>query len=190
MRMVKERFAQLVATMSPRDRALFMGLVLLVYGAILGGVWWFGRGMLRDVHSRVDDEQETLAMLNGLASDQEGAAADVARIETELKKNATTDLSTFVEKAAQKIGVGTSLQVRERETAEDGNLQSKTYSVEVQKVTLQQVKDFLYELEGTGYPLKITGARFKTTTQAGAKVLNVSLDVTAYKLIEAATETP
>ena len=57
-------------------------------------------------------------------------------------------------------------------------------------MTLQQVKDFLFELESNGYPLKITGARFKTTTQAGIKVLNVSLDVTAYKLLEVAAVTP
>ena len=190
MNMIKERFSQLVATMSQRDRALFMGLVLLVYGSVLGGFWWFGKGILRDTHSRVNDEEQTLATLSGMAADQAAAAADVERIESELKKHEGTDLSTFVEKSAQKIGVSPTLQVRERETSEDGNLQSKTYSVEVQKVTLQQVKDFLFELESNGYPLKITGARFKTTTQAGIKVLNVSLDVTAYKLLEAAAVTP
>jgi type II secretory pathway component PulM len=188
--MVKERFSQLVATMSPRDRWLFMGLVLTVYAAILGGLWYFGHGFLADVRSRIDSEQQTLASLSGMASDQAEAATEVAHIEAELKKNAGTDLSTFVEKAAQKIGISTSLQVRERETSADGNLESKTFSVEVQKISLQQVKDFLYELESTGYPLKVTGARFKTTTLAGVKVLNVSLDVTAFRLIEIATETP
>ncbi len=190
MNPLKERFSQLVATMSPRDRALFMGLVLMVYGSLLGGVWYFGSGALRDVRSRISDNEQTLAMLAGLASDQASAATEVERIEAELKRNAGTDLSTYVEKAAQKLGISTSLQVRERETTADGNLESKTYSVEVQKVTLQQVKDFLYELESTGYPLKITGARFKTTLLAGVKALNVSLDVTAFKLITPDVEAP
>ncbi len=190
MNMIKDRFSQLVATMSPRDRWLFMGLVLTVYGSLLGGVWYMGHGLLQDVRSRIDGEEQTLASLSGLASDQKDASGEVTRIEAELKKNAGTDLSTFVEKAAQKIGISTSLQVRERETSADGNLESKTFSVEVQKVSLQQVKDFLFELESTGYPLKVTGARFKTTTLAGVKVLNVSLDITAFRLIEAATETP
>lgn len=188
--MIKERFSQLVATMSPRDRWLFMGLVLTVYGAVLGGLWYFGHGFLSDVRSRIDSEQQTLAALSGMASDQAEAATEVAKIETELKKHAGTDLSTFVEKAAQKIGISTSLQVRERETSADGNLESKTFSVEVQKISLQQVKDFLYELESTGYPLKVTGARFKTSTLAGVKVLNVSLDVTAFRLLEIAAEAP
>ena len=193
MNVLKERFGQLVATMTPRDRWLFMGLVLLVYGSVLGGLWYVGHHMLANVRSRIDDEEQSYATLSGLASDQTSAAADVERIEAELKKNSGTDLSSFVEKAAQKIGIASSLQVRERDTSADGNLQSKTFSVEVTKVTLQQVKDFLYELESTGYPLKVTGARFKTTSQAGVKMLNVSLDVTAYTLLEAAEaakETP
>ncbi|MSP54542.1 MAG: hypothetical protein EXR69_02895 [Myxococcales bacterium] len=190
MSVVKERFSQLVATMSPRDRWLFTGLVVMVYGSLLGGVWYFGNQMLRDARSRIDDNEQSYAMLSGLASDQVAGAADVERIEAELKRNSGTELSTFVEKAAQKTGIASGLQVRERDTADDGNLESKTFSVEVTKVTLQQVKDFLYELESTGYPLKVTGARFKTVTQTGVKMLNVSLDVTGYKLLEAIKESP
>ncbi len=186
MNVLKERFGQLVATMSPRDRYLFMGLVLMVYGSVLGGFWYVGHHALANLHSRIDDEEQAYATLSGLASDQASASADIDRIEAELKKNSGTDLSSFVEKAAQKVGIASSLQVRDRETSADGNLQSKTFSVELTKITLQQVKDFLFELESTGYPLKITGARFKSTTLAGAKVLNVSLDVTAYTLLDAA----
>ncbi len=188
--LVRERFSQLVATMSPRDRWLFMGLVLTVYGSVLAGGWYLGHGVLGDARSRIDREEQTLASLSGMASDQEAAAAEVTRIEAELKKNAGVDLSTYAEKAAQKVGISPSLQVRERETSADGNLESKTFSVDVQKVSLQQVKDFLFELEGNGYPLKVTGARFKTTTLAGVKVLNVSLDVTAFRLLEVAAEAP
>lgn len=187
---VRERFSQLVATMSPRDRWLFMGLVLTVYGSVLAGGWYLGHGVLGDVRSRIDREEQTLASLSGMASDQESAASEVTRIEAELKKNAGVDLSTYAEKAAQKVGIAPSLQVRERETSADGNLESKTFSVDVQKVSLTQVKDFLFELEGNGYPLRVTGARFKTTTLAGVKVLNVSLDVTAFRLLEVAVEAP
>lgn len=187
---MKERFSQLVATMSSRDRRLFVGLLLTAYVCLLGGLWWVTQGLLGDVRSRITLQEQTLASISGLAADQAEAAEEAARIETELRKNAGTDLSTFAEKAAQKVGIAPSLQVRERETSADGNLESKTYSVEVQKVSLAQVKDFLYELEATNYPLKVSGARFKTTTQAGVKVLSVSLDVTAYKLLEAAVETP
>ena len=66
MNMIKDRFSQLVATMSPRDRWLFMGLVLTVYGSLLGGVWYMGHGLLQDVRSRIDGEEQTLASLSGL----------------------------------------------------------------------------------------------------------------------------
>ena len=54
---VRERFAELVATMSPRDRRLFVGLIVFVLVVLFGGAWWVGRSVLADVRSRVDQRE-------------------------------------------------------------------------------------------------------------------------------------
>jgi uncharacterized membrane protein YbjE (DUF340 family) len=47
---------------------------------------------------------------------------------------------------------------------------------------------FLYEVETSGYPLLIKTLNAKTIKISGAKTLDVTLDISAYKLIEEETE--
>jgi len=184
---VRERFAELVATMSPRDRSLFIGLIVFVLVVLFGGAWWIGRSILADVQSRVDQREEALALLNGLASDQAEAAEKVATIEAELRKNEGQDLPSFIEKAADKAGISSNLQgVREKQVVTEGSLEEKTYSVEITKILLPQLTDFLYTIETDGYPLRVRSMKTKATTVQGAKVLAVSMEISAFRLTEAA----
>jgi hypothetical protein len=51
------------------------------------------------------------------------------------------------------------------------------------KVSLDQIVSFLYEIETAGYPLKIRSMKTKTATVSGAKVLNVSMEVSSFRLV-------
>ena len=191
---VRERFSGVIAGMSTRDRRLLMGLIVFLACMLLGFTWWLGRSILGDVRSRVDDREETLALLQGLASDNAGAAQQIADIEEQLRKSAGQDLPSYVENVAEKVGISSNLQgVREKQIVTDGNLEEKTYTLELSKVTLDQLTSFLYELETGGFPLKNRSSKIKSTTVAGAKVLSLSMELSAYKLIEdtpAAEPTP
>jgi type II secretory pathway component PulM len=183
----RERFAESVATMSSRDRRLFVGLVAFVMVALLGGTWWITRGMLADMRSRVADREQTLATVQDLASQQKSAAAQVSAIEDELRKNAGQDLPAIMEKVAAGTGISSNLAgVREKEITNQGTLEEKTYNVDLNKITTQQLTDFLYEAETGGYPLRVRSMKTKTVTSAGVKVLNVSLEVSAFRLLEEA----
>lgn len=186
---LRGRFGDLVASMTPRDRRLFVGLVIFVYIAVVGGVFWLGRAQLRDLQSRVADREQTLTLVKTLAADEAEGRDQVKTIEEELKRNATQDLPSFMEKATQKLGMSAQLLgVREKGTTTEGTLEEKTYGVELSKLTLQQLVDFLHEVETTRYPLKIRSTKVKTQTIGGQKVLNVSLEVSAFRLVEAAVE--
>jgi type II secretory pathway component PulM len=188
---VRERFSGVVAGMSARDRRLLMGLVVFVACMLLGFTWWLGRSILGDVQSRVEDREDTLALLQGLAADNAGATEQITQIEEQLRKGAGQDLPSYVEKAAEKVGISSNLQgVREKQVVTDGNLEEKTYTLEVAKVTLDQLTSFLYELETGGFPLKSRSAKIKSSTVAGAKVLSLSMELSAYKLIEEAPSEP
>lgn len=186
---LRGRFGDLVAAMTPRDRKLFVGLVVFAYVAVVGGVFYFGRSQLRSLQSLVVDREETLTLVKALAADQTDAREQVKNIEEELKRNATQDLPSFVEKAAAQAGVSGQLQgVREKGTSTEGTLEEKTYGVELTKLTLQQLVDFLHEIEAARYPLRIRSTKVRTQTFSGQKLLNVTLEVSAFRLLDAAAE--
>ncbi|MFN7145753.1 MAG: hypothetical protein ACK4YP_18405, partial [Myxococcota bacterium] len=148
MEPVRERFSELVATMSPRDRALFVGLVIFVLLALLGAGWWLGRSILGDVQSRVQAREEALATLEGLAAQNAAALEQVGEIEEELRRHAGQDLPSFIEKQAQGGGLSANLQgVREKQTITEGTLEEKVYTVELTKITLAQLTTFLHAIE-------------------------------------------
>ena len=51
-------------------------------------------------------------------------------------------------------------------------------------MTLEQLVGFLYEVETSGYPLLIKTLTAKTITISGVKNLDVTLDISAYKLLD------
>lgn len=184
---VRVRFGELVANMSPRDRTLLVGLVIAVLVFFVGGAGWLAKGYLADLRSRVADREATLSQVSGMAADYESASKDIARIEEELRKHSGQDLSSFMEKASQKIGIGDNLKgVREKSARTEGNLEEKVYGVDVDKITLAQLTSFLYEVEASGYPLQIRSTRVKASGQPGSRVLTVAMEISAFQIVEAA----
>lgn len=182
----RERFAEAVAAMSPRDRKLLVGLAIFLALALLGGAWWLGGGIVADARSRVTDREAALDQLQSLAAAQSEASAQVASIEEELRKHADQDLPSYMEKSAQKVGLSANLSgVREKEVRTEGTLEEKVYGVEIAKISLQQLVDLLYEIETSGYPLRIRSMKTKSVTVQGAKLLNVSMEASAFRLVDA-----
>ena len=186
---LKARFGALVQTMSERDRRLFVGLV--VCGAVLAvaGIVWATRASLADANSRVAERKASLAQVEELAAQQKASSAEAARIEEELKRRSGEDLPAFMEKAAQRAGVNANLAaVREKEVSTQGNLEEKRYGVELNKVTTAQLAGMLHAVETDGYPLRVRAMKTRTVAVAGQKLLNVTLEVSAFRLVaDAAT---
>jgi type II secretory pathway component PulM len=187
MEPVRARFGGLVADMSPRDRSLFLGLVVAGYGGALFMAFWFGSGFIGDLNSRVVSKGATLSHLQELEGEYSANSTKVEAIEAQLRKSADQDFQAYVEKAASKTGISSNLKaVREKGQNEVGNLQEKTYSVDLTPVTLQQLTDFLYELEAGGFPLRIHTTRIKTTGAAGSRLVSVAMELSAFHLNEVA----
>lgn len=182
---VRVRFGEVVGNMSPRDRTLLVGLVVVALVFVVGGAGWLAKGYLADLRSRVADRETTLSQVSGMGAEYESAAKDIARIEDELRKHSGQDLSSFMEKASQKIGIVDNLKgVREKSARAEGNLEEKVYSVDLDKVTLSQLTSFLYEVEATGYPLQVRSTRVKASGQPGSRVLTVAMEISAFHLVE------
>jgi type II secretory pathway component PulM len=189
---VKARFGELVASMTPRDRRLFVGLVVGLYAVMIVGLGWLAKGVLDDLESRIQSQEETNALVAGLAGDEETAKGLIEKINGQIEKFKDQDLQAFVEKSAQNVGMSSNLQaVRARQVITEGEIEEHTYTVDVSKVSLQQLVELLYEVETSGYPLKIRSMKTRVVTVSGTKMLNATLEVSAFKLLlaePAATE--
>lgn len=187
---LRARFGEMIGAMSPRDRVLFVGLVVGAYVLGLGGLWWLARGELGDLQSRIEGQEHNLALLTVMADDQASAADSVQKIDAQMVKYADQDLPAFVEKAAQKTGIASNLQgVREKQKTTVGDIEETPFGVELVKVTLEQLVEFLYEIETAGYPLKVHTMKTRLVTVNGTKMLNVSMEVGAFRVVSTAATT-
>ena len=142
---------------------------------------------LEQMNAQVKSLEDNLTLIKVLQAEQEVIQQQVQTIETSLKKNATTDLSAFLEKAATEAGFNPkekNMQVRDRNTVTDGNMQEKVFTVSLSNLTTEEFGNFLLKTETSGYPLQIQTSTVKTKKRKGEKVLQLTLDIAAYKLIE------
>lgn len=180
---VRARFEEALSSMTPRDRRLLGGMIIFASILLVLGGFYAGYSHLQGERSRNEDKEQTLIMLKSMKADYESAASQLSGIEGKLKTPA--DVSAFVEKAAQKTGMTSNLQsVREKGISEDGKLEEKKYQIEISKITLQQLVDFLYELETGDAPIRVRSSKTRTVVVDGKKMLSASLEVSSFRLLE------
>ena len=182
---LQERIQDILASMSSRDRTMFIGLVVFGILIVTGGSAFLMNRALSDLESRIDSQEHTLQIMKAMASDYEESSEKATQIEAELAKNTNTDLSAFLEKSAKNTGIGEKLDaVKEKSTSSDGVLQEKLYAVTLSKLELSELSEFLYEVETAGFPMQIQTLKVKTRTKKGERTLSVDLDIAAYTLLE------
>ncbi len=179
------RIEALLESLTPRDRNLLIGLVTAATITIVASGGWLMKSTLSGLESNLAEGNNTLAFIQSEATEYEAAQSRVEEIESELRKHQETDFSTFIEQAAKSAKIDDRLKsVREISVTTLGTLEQKNYSVDVSRLTLSEFTDFLYEVEGRSYPLRIQSTDIKITKVAGTRLLNVKLDIAAFRLPE------
>lgn len=183
------RAEEVLTDLSPRDRRLLVGLVCGASLVLVLGLTWWMSSRLNQLSDRLVGRQDTLRMVAALAEEQSTAVDRADDIEDELARHSNTNLSAFLEQAASRAGIEDMLDsVRENSSTSDGVLEDKLYSVELSKIDTAAFANFLYEVETAGYPLKIRSTKVKVSTRSGEKQLRVSMDVSAFSLVEDSEE--
>lgn len=186
---LRDRAQDALADMSPRDRGLLLGLVVASALAIVGGGMWWMNGTIKDLESRVESRADSLHMLKVMAAEHESAIGQSDEIKAKLKEHAGTDMSSFLEQAAKNSGVADRLnQVREKSVTTNGVLEEKLYAVALSQLSTDEMSNFLFEVETSGYPLQIRNFKVKSRTRKGEKTLNVDMDIAAFRVIEDETD--
>ena len=179
----------LLASMSSRDRTLFIGLIVAAMLAVVGGSIYTMRGRLRAVEERIEAREFTLQQVRLSSAEYAAASEQSEAIEEELRRNSATDLSAFLEKSAEKAQIKDKLDaVKEKSTSNDGVLEEKLYAVSLSQLEQNELADFLYEVETAGFPLQIRTLKIKTRKRKGEKTLRVDMDVATYRLMDGGEE--
>lgn len=187
IQLYKNRALEAFSALPPRDRMLAAGLIVSTFFGGLGFGAYSMNTTLKTERQEIERIEKSVELIQVLQAEQDSLESKVTQIEESLAKNATTDLSAFLEQSATKSGFNPkdkNMQVREKSTTKDGRLQEKVFSVNLSDLTTEEFGKFLFQTETAGYPLKIQTSTVKRRKRREAVTLNLSLDIAAYKLVE------
>ena len=184
---LKERVLNTFSALPPGDRILAASFIVATFFGGLGFGSYTMSTTLKTNRQEIERIEKSVELIQVLQAEQASLESEVAQIEEALAKNATTDLSAFLEQSATKSGFNPkekNMQVREKSTRKDGRLQEKVFSVILSNLTTEEFGKFLFQTETAGYPLKIQTSTVKSRKRQEEVTLNLSLDIAAYKLVE------
>jgi len=177
-----------LAGLSQRDRKLLGVLVVIIVVSILGGIGYLMRSSMNNVNSMVEYREDTLLQARKMAVEYQANVETAELISERLEEHRGANLSAYLEKTAQTVGISDRLDsVKETSASQNGDLEEKVYSAQLSKLSLEEATNFLFEIENSGFPLVVKNARFKTRTMSGEKKVKLTLDIASYQLT---TEAP
>lgn len=174
-----------IDSMSPRDKKLLAGLYCF-FGLLLVVVVALSlRGRLDDKASRVVAQKESLVAIQTLQQEHALAAAHIEAAERRLREFGGKDLSAFVEEKAKLYEVSEDLSVNKQQSEQVGGIEQTRYKVALKRVPYETALQFIYDMETSGYPLRVDNARFKRLRVKGEVFVDLTLEITAFSLEEA-----
>lgn len=182
------RIQDSLSGLSARDRKLLVLLVVIFAFSALAGIGYLMRASMKNLESMVEYREETLLQARSMALDYQTNVETAELILTKLEDHRGANLSAYLEKTAQSVGIADRLDsVKETATSQNGDLEEKIYAAQLSKLSLEDATNFIFEIENSGFPLVIRSARFKTRKHSGEKKVKLMLDIASYQLT---TEAP
>jgi len=177
------RIQDSTSSLSARDRKLLGFLLSLALTGVIGGGFYWLNSSVKTINSQVLYREETLRSAQEMAGVFQANQDTAEAIKAKLAEHQGANLSAYLEKAAQSVGIADRLDmVKESATSVDGDLEEKLYSATLSKLTLEDATNFLYEIETSGFPLVVRNATFKTRKRNDEREIKLSLDIASYSL--------
>lgn len=171
--------------LSPRDKKLLTGLFAF-FG--LGALFFLTFTLVQLQRAMEDDVRAAKDTLRAVQQEQANYDVAAAKLEAQKKRlalHAATALPTHVEKIANDMAVQEGFKGADKgETSVENGVELTKWRVTLKGRTYDEAVQFLLRLENSGYPLTVENARFKRTTVRREIAVDLSLDITTYKLAE------
>lgn len=172
--------------LSPRDRKLLAGM-LVVLGVLIVGVVFFA--MNRSLSSKaetISDKKQALALIQAYHTRHEVAEARIAAAEETLREFGDQPASAFLERAATSVEVREQFTVTKQGTEIDGNLARTRYKVELNRVPIVLAHNYIYDIEVSDYPMQIESAAWRIQKRGDERLAQVTLELVTFALEEEA----
>jgi hypothetical protein len=165
-------------SLSPRDRRLLVGLVLVFVALMTFGYWWLLSGLQEDRASRVRSAKEVYAAISEDAKRLEVANRQFQSQEGRLREAASRPVTAWVEELAKTHTLDQQLAKVTQTGAEAiGDLTQTKYTIELKKAPQELVYRFLYDLESSDFPASVDSAKFKVSLVKSDKMLDATFDI-------------
>jgi CRISPR/Cas system-associated endonuclease Cas1 len=154
-----------------------------VLGSLSAGVVWMN-GSLKNLAGQVEYREVAIRNAQLMATEFQTNESRANEIAAKLEEHKGANLSAHLEKAAQSVGIADRLDgVKESSSSITGDLEEKLYTASLSKLSLEDVTNFLYEIETSGFPLVVQSAKFKTRMRSQVKEIKLTLSIAAYSLV-------
>ena len=125
---IKERLLDSLASMTPRDRNMLLGVAIFLTLVGLIGSSVFILKTLTGLEKEIAQAESDIFSLKQSQQSLEEAQKDLDDLESKIEKYKTTDLSAFLSKSAQNAGIKEKVidRVREKNSVNTGTLIQKS----------------------------------------------------------------
>ena len=189
---IKDKVAQVrgaasnrIDELSSREKIMLLAMFSTISFLVLSGTTWYVSSTLGEMEEIADDSQQKLIKIVQSRETYTANKAKMERMTAKLKNiERNFQLFKFLEDKAKEDGI-TLTDLKDRGvtgTTRDKEIREHIVEVNLQKISLNTLAKFLYQIESSPYLLKIRKLRVRATSKDEEPTLNVSFSVATYKV--------
>lgn len=168
--------------LSPRDRKLLAGLLVFVGTVFVAFVALTLRSTLADKASRIVTQKETFEAMQDLRDEYVVSAAKLEAAQKRIAELGGKEMSAYLEEVARKQQIAEQLSVNRMPPEVEDGIEQTRYKVELKRVSFDNALLFLWEVENSGYPLRVESADFKASKSGEEKVIRLLVELTVFTM--------
>ena len=166
----------LLDSMSPRDRRLLLFMVTTIVVVLTLIAVIQAKKHLRYLEQEIGRKEQQLELVQAETERYQTLKQQISAIEKQLRENPDFNLTAFLEREADKLGMSEAISINTRgETAKEGFLETLV-NVKLRKRSLVDIVRYLYAIETAPQHLVIKSLRIRTSYGSRSD-LNVDIDV-------------
>lgn len=170
------RFRTLYESLSPRDRRLFIGLVVFFVLLVLGFASWSGNRYLVKLEQDNTRKQEQLGRVLEARMAHEELRGQIDALEALLKQNGDFNLTSFLERLANEQQFPQTVNIQTKGEQVKEGVKEVTVEVRIRKAPLEKIVRYLHAIESAPQHLQVRNLRIRTTFNSRSE-LDLELEV-------------
>jgi hypothetical protein len=137
-----------------------------------------------EMKAKIEARKATLASIQGQLASHRTAQAEVEGLQQRLLNHSGSSLASFIERTSKTVSVDDRLTgVSSRQSSRDGDIETSRYAMTLKSLTLEELGDFLFEVETADYPVRIDSIKITRSKKEDVMLLSPSIELSAFSII-------